>query len=305
MTKASRAVLLVAMLGASACRTAADVKEEARELAAREQRLNARLASVKQSGNEDPIAMWIMPVELSEISGLGMTPDGRLLAHDDEIGKVYEIDAKRGVVLKRFMLGKGPHADFEGITMAGSDLYMIVSNGALYKFREGGNGESVKYTVVDTRLGKECEFEGVAFEPDSARLVMPCKHVKMKGMKDNLVLYRYRVGATDSAALSVLTVPLDQVIGGNDWKTFRPSDITIDPATGNYVIISSLEKGLIEMTPRGEVLRSEALPGNHPQAEGVAITRDSILIVSDEASSTAATITLYRWNRAGAGETTQ
>ena len=299
--KASWAVVFAVLLGASACRTAADVKEEETELAAREQRLNARLASAGESGSEDPVAMWIMPVELSEISGLTLTSDGRLLAHDDEMGKVYEIDAKRGVVLKRFMLGKGPQADFEGITQAGADLYMIASKGALYQFREGRNGESVPFKIHDTRLGKECEFEGVAFEPDSARLVMPCKNVKRKGMKDNLVIYRWKIGSADSSGISVLTVPLDQVIGGNDWKNFSPSDITIDPATGNYVIIASLEKGLLEMTPGGEVLRAEPLPGNHPQAEGVAITRDNILIVSDEATATAAAITLYKWNRGKAG----
>ena len=37
------------------------------------------------------------------------------------------------------------------------------------------------------------------------------------------------------------------------------------------------------------------LPPGHEQAEGVVITKDHILIVSDEAKGGPALITLYRW----------
>jgi len=57
------------------------------------------------------------------------------------------------------------------------------------------------------------------------------------------------------------------------------------------------EKGLIVVTPEGEVVRSEPIPGDHRQPEGVAITPDSILLVSDEANVKPPAITLYRWRR--------
>jgi uncharacterized protein YjiK len=71
--------------------------------------------------------------------------------------------------------------------------------------------------------------------------------------------------------------------------------MTVDPTTGNYVLISSHEKGLVEITPGGVVERIESLPGEHKQPEGVAITKDNILIVSDEGTKQPASITLYRW----------
>jgi hypothetical protein len=37
------------------------------------------------------------------------------------------------------------------------------------------------------------------------------------------------------------------------------------------------------------------LPGGHDQPESVAITRDSILIIGDEAQRRPAVITLYPW----------
>ena len=303
MTSALRIALLLAVTGsASACKTEAQRRnDEAVELNARVHRLNALLARADAKPNSNsPVAMWIMPPELREISGLALMPDGRLLAHDDEEGKVYELDPRRGVIVKSFTLGNGPKKDFEAITIAGQDIYMLVSDGVLYRFREGQNNTRVPYSVLDTHLGKECEFEGLVYDPDSARLVMPCKIVHKKDLKGNLVLYRLKLGGRDSTAVSMLTVPMEDAIGSNDWKDFRPSDITIDPFTKNYVIIGSHEKGLIEMTPDGDVVRSEPLPGRHNQAEGVAITPDGILIISDEATSKPAAVTLYRWRRQSA-----
>jgi len=172
---------------------------------------------------------------------------------------------------------------------------MVASNGTLYEFAEGADGERVRYTVHDTRLGHECEFEGVAFEAATGFLLLPCKTVGTKDLRDHLVLYRLRLGPGGDSALVPITIPLDKVIGSNRWKGLHPSDITVDPATGNYVLIAAREKALIEITPAGEVVRSIPLPGKHGQAEGVALTTDGILVVSDEATNRSATLTLYRW----------
>jgi len=283
----------------TACREAsranAGEKQEA-ELTAREGRLAGALAADGDRTRGKPLARWILPPELREVSGLALTADGRLLAHDDEQGKVFVIDPRRGVLLKKFTLGdRGLRADFEGIATAQSDIYLLASNGTVYQFQEGADGAAVQYTQLDSRLGRECEFEGVAIDPDSAWILLPCKNVKMKGMRDQLVIYRWHPERSDSSALSMLTIPLDQVVGSNGWKGLHPSDITIDPATGNYVLISSQEKALIELTPAGDVVRSVNLPGKPRQPEGVAISSDGLLIVSDEGTKGSASITLYKW----------
>lgn len=238
-----------------------------------------------------------MPDALGEISGLTLTSDGRLLTHDDEISRVYQIDPKRGTIVKSFTVGNGLTGDFEGITVVGPDIYLALSNGLLYRFREGENGQRVSYTTHDTRLGKECEFEGIVYDRDSSWLVLPCKNTSGKAFDEELVLYRWKIGSTSPAGISILAVPLRDVVGANNWKKFRASDITVDPATGNYVLISSLDKGILVMRPDGEVVSSRPLPAIHEQPEGVAITADSVLMISDEATGKSAAITLYRWRR--------
>ena len=290
-------LLLCAMPGVAACRDTP--KARAAELlkiaAVRKQELARRIATADAEPDKAvPIAMWIMPPQLREISGLALTSRGTVLTHDDNSGRVSEIDPKTGILVKAFSLIGNQKEDFEAITIAGNDIYLMASDGKLFRFREGADGQQVQFMMFDTGLGKKCEFESLAYEADSTRLVMVCKRILDKQAPKELVIYRMPL-PLNRATVSVIQVPLKQVVGSNKWKNFRPSDITIDPFTRNYVIIASHEKGIVVLTPDGDVLRSEPLPGDHRQPEGVAITKDSILLISDEANVKPAAITLYKW----------
>ncbi len=185
--------------------------------------------------------------------------------------------------------------DFEGLAYAKDRFFLLASDGKLYEFREGEAEERVDYKVHDTRLGKECEFESVAYDSTANELILACKNVRKEKLKDKLVLYRYSLGDSGGAGISEFTVPMSETIGANRWKKLHPSDITVDPFSGNYVLVAGPEKALVVLTPTGAVVSSRPLGGRHPQAEGVAITRDGILIISDESVNAPATITLYRW----------
>jgi uncharacterized protein YjiK len=262
----------------------------------RAQQLARRIAIADADPKKQvPLAMWLMPPELNEISGLALTARGTVLTHDDNVGRVYEIDPKTGILLKSFSLLGNPKGDFEAITIAGTDIYLMTSDGKLFKFREGADGVQVPYTTYDTGLGKQCEFEGLTFEPDSSRLLMVCKRFLDKDAPHALLMFRLPLPLGNRASISEMRIPIQEVAGSNHWKNFHASDINIDPATGNYVIIASREKGLIVVSPDGDVVKSEEIPGDHRQPEGVAITKDGILMISDEANVKPAVITLYRW----------
>jgi uncharacterized protein YjiK len=299
------AITLLALVAAisGGCREGGPKSDE--ELKAlgdlRQQQLELRLAKVDEAkpsklSKATPVAMWIMPPELREISGLVLAPNGRIFTHDDEVSRIYVIDPRRGILLKRFTIGTGIRGDFESIAMAGNDIYLLESDGVLYQFQEGDDGAGVPYSVVDLHLKKQCEFESMVYQADSDWLVMPCKNAKDKTLKDNLVIYRWKLNGPQSARLSMITIPFAQLRGSNKWKSLHPSDITIDPTSGNFVMMASHEKAIIEMTRAGDLVRAEPLPERHNQPEGVAITKDSILMVSDEATKSPAAITLYRWH---------
>jgi len=296
------AAVIVLLQAGSGCQNSRESTPDAAvndstALEARVTRLTAALAKA-DSGEalDQPVARWILPPDLAEISGLALTPDGRLFAHNDESARITELDYRRGTVIKQFFVGEQKlRGDFEGLAYAEDRFFLLSSSGTLYEFREGAVEERVDYTTHDTHLGKECEFEGVAYDPTTNALVLACKNVGVKQFKNMLVLYRYGLGDSDGAEISELTIPYSEAIDGNDWKELRPTDITVDPSSGNYVLVAAQEKALVALTPAGAVVLSRPLGDRHPQSEGIAITRDGILIISDESVNAAATITLYRW----------
>lgn len=262
-------------------------------------RIDSALKQTDSTNADDPIARWRLPSELNEISGLALTADGRLLAHGDERGKVFEVDYRRGVVVKEFTVGPTPvHGDFESITVAGTKVLLLTSGGVIYQFPEGGNGAAVQFAMRDSGLGDECEFEGMAFDSTAKLLLLACKRVHDKALKDSLVIFRLPLEpGTDAKEKKPphLAVSMAKIVGATGWDGFHPSDLTIDPFNGNYVLVAAREKALVEITPTGDVVFARPLPPDHQQAEGVAITGDHILMISDEAKGGPATITLYRW----------
>lgn len=299
------AAMIAFLLTGTGCRPSDDgapgaSTSDSTRLEARLTRLTEALANADSgSVQSKPVARWLLPAKLAEISGLALTPDGRLFAHSDETTGITELDYRRGTIIKEFFVGPlGWRGDFEGLAYAEDRFFLLDSNGTLYEFREGAAGERVAYTAHDTHLGKECEFEGVAYDSTANALILACKNVGIKQYKDMLVLYRCDLANSNGTTISApteLTIPYSEAIGANGWKELSPSDITVDPFSGNYVLVAGPEKAFVVLTPAGEVVLSRTLGDRHPQAEGVAIARDGILIISDESVNADAAITLYNW----------
>ena len=287
-------MLSLAILAFGGCRPGDPA--DSPDVAKREQEVKQRIASAASNQGTDPVAKWIMPDLLREISGIALTTDGRILAHNDERSRVFVIDPLKGVVTKSFSVGKrGMTADFEAIAVSGDDFFLLTSNGDIYQFREGKENDVVPFTRHVTGLGDECEFESLEVEPATRAFILACKNIRKKGDRNQLLIFRWLKRDGGAASVTRIGVPLAEAIGTNDWKQLSPSDIAIDPATGNYVLVTGPEKALIEITPQGQVVRSMPVPGDPQQPEGVAITRNGLLIIADEAVTRDADITIYPW----------
>jgi hypothetical protein len=300
--RAVGAVLAMTLAVGMGCRkapVAKDLASDSAVLAERLARLERSLANPDSVAAGKPLALWKLPDHLKEISGLVMTADGRMLAHGDERGKVFEVDYRRGVIIKEFTLGSpAVHGDFESIAIDGDTVMLFTSDGILYRFKEGADQAVVAFTRLDTELGGECEFESMVFDAPSKSLLFACKKVHDKALKDSLVIFRYPLApapAGRKVKVTHLAITIAKVVGTNGWEGFHPSEMTIDPISGNYVLLASLEKALAEITPTGEVVFARPLPPGHDQPEGLAITKDHLLIIGDEAKGGPAAITLYRW----------
>lgn len=291
-------VAAAAALLLGGCDRSADGAAVRAETTARAQTFAQRLTDARGvapgAGENRPVARWELPSLLAEISGLALTPDGRLLAHGDEGSDVFEIDYRTGLIVKRFALGPDPVTeDFEAIAVHDSVVMLFTSKGRIFQFTEGENGESVPYRTHTLEVDDACrEFEGAAYDAQTGRVVLVCK--TPRGKLDNDAVLIYRVAVDSAGGFERVDVPVDSIRArGPKWKGFSPSDIAIRPDNGNYLLVAGPEKGYAEVTPQGAVLLARALPQRHPQTEGIAVSRDGLLILADEAVSRRATLTVY------------
>lgn len=236
-----------------------------------------------------------LPDRLREISGLAVTPDGRLFGHDDELGTIYQIDFATGEIVKRFTLGDAElTGDFEDLTITPEgDFWLTDSEGRLLTFREGADNARVAFQRFDTGVGETCEVEGIAYRVSDESLVLACKRVRggsRASRESTPVLRLWSAGANEASAWGPTSRELADAAG---VRSFQPSGLEFDSRTGRLIAISANDGAMAELGPDGALVTARALPRRHRQTEGVAILPDGSLILSDEGGNDQPLISRY------------
>jgi hypothetical protein len=236
-----------------------------------------------------------LPRELREISGLATSEDGRVFGHNDEFGRVYEIDLSTGAVTKAFNLGRmAIPGDFEGIAIAGERFFLIASTGDLVEFREGVHGSAVGFRVHSLGLGRFCELEGLAVEEARNALLLPCKTPRSGRLEDHLVVFSVSLDSMSPDPVPRISIPLDELDSAGLGKDFHPSAVVVHPESGSIILTAAREEALLELSPEGKILATKELKRKrHPQPEGLAFLPDGSLVIADEGQGKAGTVTRY------------
>jgi uncharacterized protein YjiK len=289
-------------------RAAAPAQEERPPLAVPQQQERPRLTVPRQQ-ERPPLAerfdfersMWRvdLPGRLDEVSGLATTSDGRLFAHDDERGRVHEIDPASGEVGKRFDLAGGEvRDDFEGIAVVGERFFLVSSGGLLYEFREVGDREETQYRVTDSGVGATCEVEGLDYHPASDALLLPCK--ASTSAPGSIVVHRIPIDPAAPRPPSIVVERSALAALGLD-PDFATSSIAVDPG-GSLVLASANTEALLEVDTTGAALSGVRFPRDrHPQPEGLAFGPGGALLVADERNGADPKLTAYGLSAAPGG----
>jgi uncharacterized protein YjiK len=229
-----------------------------------------------------------LPKVLREISGLALSDSGELFAHNDEDGIIYLVDYNQGKVVRRFALEGVAQADFEGIAVAGEELFLVTSRGEIYQTRIGAAEQMVPYQHHDERL--DCEVEGLTHDATASALLVACKTLKKKHRADGLRLHVWSLERRAYDPARMVTIPYSALTAvadlgedaGKKGNRIQPTGVTIAP-NGNLLIVAGRQHLLLELSPEGSLISFARLDeARHRQTEGIAMTKDHRLILSDE-----------------------
>lgn len=278
-----------------------------REPRAAERSAEAATAPARYDMSGPPAWRATLPAELHEVSGLAVTRDGRLFAHGDEVGTVFELEPRSGRVLRSFSLaptgsepdlGKKPKdgevaGDFEDIAVVGDRFYLVTSNGVLVEFGEGADGDRVPYAAHPTALDGICEVEGLAHDADANELLLLCKQMRRKAERDRVAIYAWSLADRRLGETPRLVVPTAALAGMTGSEEFNGSALAFMPG-GSLLLIAGPQRLFAEIAADGSPVRAGALDGAaHRQPEGIALLPDGTLLVSSEGGKGEATLGGY------------
>jgi uncharacterized protein YjiK len=177
------------------------------------------------------------------------------------------------------------------------------SNGDIFEI-DHPESDTENSVVHHTFLSKANNCEGLCYDEANRRLLVACKgkpekHTAEKGMK---AVYGFYLDSMQLAKTPVYIINPDSVkalvlrnyAGRSRFEKFftpdedgpfyfEPSEIAIEPGTGDVYILSSVNKTLLVLSNSGEYKCAVHLnPSLYKQPEGITFSNDGELLISDE-----------------------
>lgn len=229
---------------------------------------------------------YTMPDILLEISGITFR-DGDpslLYAEQDEKGQVFML-RPGGQEPTRATFGKD--GDYEDIAMTRDRVLVLRSDGRIYGFpfaalREGKAEDAETWKD----LGPKGEYEGLWADPRSGQVVMLCKDCETKKGKERISGVLLQLSGSGQLTPEG-TFALDEKemarLSGKKHLRFKPSALARHPLTGEWYILSSVNKLLVLADSGWQLRQVFALdPSLFPQPEGMAFDKEGTLYISNE-----------------------
>ena len=232
-----------------------------------------------------PDVIFELPPELTEISGLTVLSSGHVGAVQDEDGVLFEIDAQTGRVLSKE--GFGDDGDYEGIEATPDALWVLESNGDLYRIQRAGR--ALETEVFETDLSGRNDAEGLGYDAAGDRLLVALKEHPGKGLGRVRSVFAFDLATNTLSDAPAFT--LDRAIIDTGSSPFKTSAIAVRPGTDEAYLLSSVAKALLVVGLDGTIRAAVSLPvGLYRQPEGIAFAPDGTLFISNEGAGASATL---------------
>lgn len=257
---------------------------------------------------ETPDQVYQLPSILNEVSGITDLDSTHVAVVQDEKGIVFIFDLLKGRIIHQFSFDS--IGDFEGITYTDSSLFILRSDGRLTEW-ENFNMNTGSGNIRHYNLALQTnDNEGLCYDETNKRLL-----ISAKSKPDNIAEKSERyIYAFDLAKSELLPQPAYKINveklsafatetgystskspkGKSKAFNFRPSSLSIHPATGELYVLSATDEIMIVFDTTGNPLRIFPLTQSHfTKPEGITFLPDNTMLISNEADGKVATILKY------------
>lgn len=253
---------------------------------------------------DEPDFIGNLPKELIEISALSYNQKGNTLyAVNDEVGKLYTLDATDCRIVETLEFGK--NGDYEGVEIIGQLAYVLKANGNL-SVVDIITGKKIK--THKTNLTAANDVEGLGYDNKTNELVLACKGTpaikKKHKLKNTKAFYAFDLDRKELNDYPKFTISdeqlkdffkqyLEEDLSKKEKKKlkhrlvdFSPSAIAKHPTEDHFYILSSVGKLLVICNSYGRIMNVQFLNSKKfTQPEGICFSPDGTLYISNEGKS--------------------
>lgn len=222
---------------------------------------------------------------LHEISGITFPIQGsdKIAAVEDETGTLYQFrPGDKGMFEGKF----GKKGDYEGIAATNQHMIVLTSDGSLSTFPLSNIKEKTIQNVIKTeKLIPDDEYEGLAVNPADQTIYVLCKECKVDKGTDIVTGYVFDIQDDQPILKESFEIDSKHInsLQNLKGKDFKPSALAKNTQTGEWFILSSVNKMLVVTGENWNVKAVYPLnPTDFNQPEGIAFDTDNNLYISNE-----------------------
>jgi co-chaperonin GroES (HSP10) len=246
-----------------------------------ETKLESSLSHDAASPDKAILQVWELPAELLEISANVLVDEKRMACIQDNKGiiYIYNLDSK-SVENKIEFAGKG---DYEGLAYVNKTFYVLRSDGFIFEV-ETGSGSSPSVKTYDLPFDATNDTESLFYDKTKNRLLVAVKEKDLTAA-DSKGVYSFDLATKKMNTNAIMQIGNSNSDSKKKKKTDRikPSDLAINPSTGEVYILNGPQSELLIATSKGEITKTIQLNKSvFPQPEGLCFTPSGGLYISSE-----------------------
>ena len=226
-----------------------------------------------------------LDLRLKEISGIVWdNQNDEFIAHNDEKGIIYYLDRDTKGIKREFVFSEAK-GDYEDIAMAKKDIYVLRSDGKLFRIVTDSTGKQNTFDAGQLESSGKNDFETLYYDAERRALVILCKNCSTDDKKvvSAYAYYPDSIGFDNKPLFTIDVGKVDSLSPRPTSKRFQPSAARIHPVLKKLFILSSASNQLVVTDLDGNIENVYMLTKKlFPQAEGLTFKSNGDMYISNE-----------------------